>query len=243
MLTCYVIDDEPHAIRSLLAYIEKTPLLQVTGTNENPLAALSHFQETNEYPDITFLDIDMSGISGIELSSILKGKTAIVFTTAHPDFAIEAFEMEISDYLLKPFSYERFVKCVYKINDLIEQRKSRNKTAVEDFFYIQTEAKGKLVKVSFSDIFYVESQKNYVSIALQGKKYLTYLTLAEIEDKLPASFLRISKSFIINTDKISHLEGNQIFLQNFKEGFVLSPTYKDSFSTYMKEHLIKTKRL
>ncbi|MGZ5221246.1 MAG: LytR/AlgR family response regulator transcription factor, partial [Chitinophagaceae bacterium] len=168
MLTCYIIDDEPHAIRSLQAYIDKTPLLQLSGYNEDPLAALAHFQQTNEYADITFLDIDMSGISGIELSSILKGKTAIVFTTAHPDFAIEAFELEISDYLLKPFSYERFIKSVYKINDLIEQRKARARSVVEDFFYIQTEAKGKLVKVYFKDIFYVESQKNYVSISLQG---------------------------------------------------------------------------
>src|ERR1043165_4695331 len=126
MLTCYIIDDELHAIKSLLAYIEKTPSLQLIGYSENPLHALSQFQEKNEYADITFLDIDMPQLSGIELSSMLKGKTAIVFTTAHTNFAIEAFELEVSDYLLKPFSYERFLKCVHKINELLIQNETKN---------------------------------------------------------------------------------------------------------------------
>lgn len=241
MLTCYIIDDEFHAIKSLLAYIEKTPLLQVIGYNENPLEALTHFQQTSEYPDITFLDIDMPQITGIELSAILKAKTTIVFTTAHPTFAIEAFELDISDYLLKPFSYERFIKCVYKINDKLLEKRNKKET-IGSFFYIQAEGKGKFIKVCFEDILFIESQKNYLSIVTPGKKYLTYLTLAEIEEKLPTSFMRINKSIIINTDKISHLEGNEVFLQAMKGTFTVSATYKDAFTTHMKKHLIKTKR-
>ncbi|MEJ7820673.1 MAG: LytTR family DNA-binding domain-containing protein [Chitinophagaceae bacterium] len=242
MLSCYIIDDELHAIKSLSVYIDKTPSLQLIGYNENPITALSHFQEANTYPDITFLDIDMPQISGIELSSILKGKTAIIFTTAHPEFAIEAFELDISDYLLKPFSYERFIKCISKISDLILQRRNKSGDPIEDFFYIQVEGKGKLIKVFFKDIIFIESQKNYLSIVTEEKKHLTYLTLTEIVEKLPASLLRISKSYIINTNKISHIEGNEIFLINKKESFIIGSSYKNAFSHHMNEHLIKTKR-
>lgn len=242
MLSCYIIDDELHAIKSLSAYISKTPLLHLMGYSENPFEALSHFQEIHTYPDITFLDIDMPEISGIEVSSILKGKTAIAFTTADPNFAIKAFELDISDYLLKPFSYERFVKCVYKIDDVINQRKNKKADLTEDYFYIQVEGKGKLIKVYFKDIFFIESQKNYLSIVTQEKKHLTYLTLKEIEEKLPASFLRISKSYIVNTNKISHVEGNEIYLVDNKESFIIGSSYKDAFTQYMKEHLMKTKR-
>lgn len=242
MLSCYIIDDELHAIKSLSAYINKTPLLHLMGYNENAFEALSQFQETHTYPDITFLDIDMPEISGIEVSSILKGKTAIVFTTAHPNFAIEAFELDISDYLLKPFSYERFIKCIYKISDIIIQRKKNRADLGQDYFYIQVEGKGKLIKVYFQDTIFIESQKNYLSIVTIEKKHLTYLTLTEIEQKLPTSFLRISKSYIINTNKISHVEGNEIFLLTNKESFIIGSSYKDAFNHYMKEHLMKTKR-
>jgi DNA-binding LytR/AlgR family response regulator len=243
MLTCYIIDDEPHAIKTLQAYIGKTPWLQLIGSNQRPLEAVSHFQDTNEYADITFLDIDMPEISGIELSSILQRKTAIVFTTAHTDFAIKAFEMEASDYLLKPFSYQRFLKCADKLNSLISQKRDKNKKAIDDFFYIQAEGKGKLIKLSFRDIIYLESQKNYLSIVTAQKKWLTYLTLTEIQEKLPPAFLRINKSFIVNTDKITHIEGNEIFLLNVKESFPIGASYKEAFSLHMKEHLLKTKRL
>ena len=106
----------------------------------------------------------------------------------------------------------------------------------------QAEGKGKLIKILFKDIGYVISQKNYLSIVTQEKKYLTYLTLTEIEEKLPPSFLRINKSYIINTNKIRHVEGNEIFLINIKEGFTIGSSYKDAFSNHLKEHLIKTKR-
>ncbi len=240
MLTCYVIDDEPHAIKSLVSYIERTPLLRLTGTSENPMEALSKFQEENAYPDITFLDIEMPQISGLELSTLLKDKTAIVFTTAHPDFAITAFEMDVSDYLLKPISFERFLKCVNKINSRLSERVKN--ASGDDFFYIQTETKGKLIKINYHDIIYIQSQQNYLSVVTSDKKHLTYLTLIEMEKKLPSSFIRISKSFIINTDKISHVQGDELFLENDRTAITIGPSYKQSFAEFMKEHLIKTKR-
>ena len=240
MLSCYVIDDEPHAIKSLVSYIGRTPLLQLTGTSENPLEALALFQEKKQYPDITFLDIEMPQLSGIELSAMLRDKTAIVFTTAHPNFAIEAFEMDISDYLLKPFSFERFLKCVNKINERISEK--TKKAVADDFFYIQSESKGKFIKLMFDEILYIQSQKNYLCVVTPEKRHLTYLTLGEIEEKFPLSFLRISKSFIVNTDKITHLEGDEVYLEQEKEALTIGSSYKEAFAEFMRTHLIKTKR-
>jgi DNA-binding LytR/AlgR family response regulator len=217
MKTCYIIDDELHAISNLQDYIEKTPGLSLTGTNQNPLQALAQFQESEVYPDITFLDIDMPHLSGIELS--------------------------VSDFLLKPFSYERFLKCINKIIPILQKKKNEPSRVSEDHFYIQTDGKGKMTKLFYRDIFYIESQKNYLSIVTAQKKLLTYLTLSEIEEKLNGQpFLRIHKSYIVNTEKISHVEGNEIFLTDIKENFPIGVSYKDAFLAYMKEKLIKTKR-
>jgi len=175
MKTCYIIDDELHAISNLQDYIKKTPGLNLIGTNQNPVQALSFFQESEAYPDITFLDIDMPHLSGIELSSMLKGKTIIVFTTAYPNFAIDAFDLEVSDFLLKPFSYERFLKCINKINPILQKKKNELPKVSEDHFYIQTDGKGKVTKLFYRDIFYIESQKNYLSIVTAQKNCLLTL--------------------------------------------------------------------
>lgn len=240
MLSCYVIDDEPHAIKSLTAYINRTPALELLGSSEDPLEALSVLQKENKFPDITFLDIEMPQLSGLELGRLLKDKTAVVFTTAHPNFAVEAFELDISDYLLKPISFERFIKCITKIRDRILEK--RINQVNDPFFYIQTETKGKLIKLQFDEIIYMQSQKNYLSIATKHKKHLTYLTLSEIEEKLPPFFLRVSKSFIVNTDKINRLEGDEVFLEDEINAITIGTSYKESFAAFMKEHTIKTKR-
>jgi DNA-binding LytR/AlgR family response regulator len=240
MLSCYVIDDEPHAIKSLVAYINRTPVLELIGYSENPLDALSVFQQQNKYPDVTFLDIEMPQLSGIELGRMLKDKTAVVFTTAHPNFAVEAFELDISDYLLKPISFERFVRCINKIGYRVMEK--RKKQEDNDFFYIQTETKGKLIKLQFDEIVFMQSQKNYLSIVTKNKKHLTYLTLSEIQEKLPPSFLRVSKSFIVNTDKIIRLEGDELFLEGETNAVTVGTSYKETFAAFMKSHIIKTKR-
>jgi two-component system LytT family response regulator len=240
MLTCYVIDDEAHAIKSLVSHIEKTPLLQLLGTSQDPLQALSQMEEKNQYPDITFLDIDMPQISGLELSSMLKDKTSVVFTTAHPHFAVDAFEMEASDYLLKPIAFHRFLKCVHRISERLAEKKQTQEG--DDFFFIQTEGKGKLTKLYFDEVLYIESQKNYVAVVTTEKKHLTYLTLGEMEEKLPRPFMRINKSFLVNTAKITHVEGNEVFMEQVKTGFVIGAAYKENFTNYMKDHLVRTRR-
>lgn len=237
MLTCYIIDDESRAINVLVSHISKTPSLQLLGSSTKPLEALSEFAAKNNYPDITFLDIEMPQINGIEASTLLKDKTAVVFTTAHPDFAIEAFEKDISDYLLKPISFERFAKCVQKLQRRFEEKKS----GPAESFYIQTGNKGKMVKVHFADILFIESQGNYVAITTKEEKHLTYFSLTDLQERLPSSFLRINKSFIANTDKINRVEGYEVFFEN-GTSYLVGTSYKASFTEYMNRQLFKSKR-
>lgn len=240
MLSCYIIDDEPHAIKSLRSLIEKAASLKLMGVNSNPLSALDEFQKQDHYPDITFLDIEMPEISGIDISLLLQGKTQVVFTTAHPGFAVTAFGMDVIDFLLKPVSLARFMQCINRVEDRMTQKNRREER--DNFFFIQTECKGKLIKINFDEVLYIESQKNYVSIVTFSKKHLTYLTLSEIETRLPSAFLRISKSFIVNTLNISRIEGNEIFLENHELSLLIGSSFKEDFSRFMQSHVIKTKR-
>jgi two-component system LytT family response regulator len=178
MTSCYIIDDELHAIQVLAGYVNKTPGLELAGSTENPLEGLNEFREKG-YADITFVDIDMAQLSGIEVATLIGNKTSVVFTTAFPKYAVEAFEKDASDYILKPITYERFLKCINKITARIGSKKEN------DFFYIQCESKGKIIKLNYDDIIFVEALKNYVSIHTADNKHLTYLTLKEMEGSLP----------------------------------------------------------
>jgi DNA-binding LytR/AlgR family response regulator len=240
-MTCYVIDDEMHAIKSLMTLIEKTPEITCVGFQQNALQALKTLGQSASFPDITFLDIDMPEISGLDVSLQLTSKTRIVFTTAHPNFAVQAFELGIEDYLLKPISYQRFIKCIHRLRETASG-KEKPHNARQDFFYIQTEGKGKVIKLYFSQILYIVSQKNYVQFVTDDNKYLTYLTLTEVEDKLPDTFLRISKSYIVNTTMISQIEGNEVFVSGFNDSFVVGPSYKAAFQAYLNDYYFRSKR-
>jgi len=242
MLTCYIIDDELHAIKSLINHIEKTPSLQLIGYEHNPIEALSFLKSKDIYPDIVFLDVEMPHLSGIELAALIQGKTTVVLTTAHPSFALEAFDREVTDYLLKPIPFSRFLKCITRINERLAQEKPKEQNTINNYVYIQTEGKGKLMKLFFQNIIVMESQKNYVAITTSTSKHLTYLTLSELENKLPSTFLRVNKSYVINTDKITHVEGNEVFLEGQKQSIPIGISYKESFLNYVNHHLVKTKR-
>ncbi len=238
--TCYIIDDELHAIETLKAYIEKTPGLELIGSSTNPLEALALFRDTGKYADITFLDVDMPQLQGTEVAVLLGNNTHIIFTTAYQDYALNGFELGVSDFLLKPFPYERFLKSLYKVQGSLKLKQPeipRNSA-----LFIQTEGKGKIVKLFHDHILYMESKKNYLSIVTQEKAYLTYLSLSEMESELPGHFFRIHKSFILNTDFISHIEGNDIFLKGIPEPLPIGASYRDTFFNFVKERLVKTKR-
>ncbi|NCD70025.1 LytR/AlgR family response regulator transcription factor [Mucilaginibacter agri] len=241
-LSCYIVDDETHAIEVLVDHIANIKDLSLLGYNSNPVTALHEVNE--KHPDVLFLDIDMPNLNGIEFSKLIKPDIRVIFTTASPNFALDAFEISAFDYLLKPISYSRFQRAINKLNQFISINDNRDARSAEkeDFFYIKCENKGKMVKINYDDIMYVESNSNYVIISTKDTKYNTYLTLKEIKERLPdTSFFRIHKSFVINHTKINYIDGNQVVLTD-KSVLQLGNTYREAFFDLVNRHIIKTSR-
>ena len=163
-LTCYIVDDEHHAVKILRRYIEQTEGLELVGYATNPVTGLNEVTRTDS-PALTFLDVDMPELSGMEFAGLANLHTEIIFTTSFPEYAVEAFEKEAFDYLLKPISYERFLKSIKKAKKAALARQHKP-VAGDDFFFITTEIKGKMVKIAISDIIYVEAAQNYVQLHL-----------------------------------------------------------------------------
>lgn len=237
-MTCYIVDDESHAIETLTRYIEKVPGLELIGSATNPLVALDLIN-TSIQPDITFLDVDMPQLSGIELAGLINDRTKIIFTTAFSNYAVAAFEKNASDYLLKPISFERFLASIKKVS---ENPKALSSQTPDDHFYIKSNIKGKVIKLSFSDIYCFESIKNYIAIYTIDNKYVTYLTMKELEKILPEQqFLRVHKSFIVSTRVITTVDGSSIQLKN-NSNIPLGQTYKSLVQAYITEKLITSSR-
>lgn len=239
-LSCYIVDDELHAIEVLASHIEAISDLQLLGYNTNSIAALREVNEKR--PDVVFLDIDMPNLDGIEFKKLIHPDIRVVFTTGSTDYALDAFEISAFDYLLKPISYSRFQRAINKLNQFVSINDQQQLKPKEDFFYIKCENKGKMVKVNFDDIMYVESNSNYVIVSTTETKYNTYLTLKEIKARLPDnSFFRIHKSFVINHTKINYIDGNQVVLTD-KSVLQLGNTYREAFFDLVNQHIIKTSR-
>lgn len=239
MFTCYVVDDEAHAIETLVSYIEKAPGLELLGTSTNPLEALDRINNTIR-PDITFLDVDMPQLSGLDLAGLISDRTAVIFTTAFPDYALGAFEKNAADYLLKPISFERFLNSVKKVSAHL---RAHTPDPANDHIFIKSNIKGKVTRLNFKDIVYVESIKNYVIIYTEDEKMVTYLTMKELEAALPPeNFFRVHKSYIVNADKIKTVNGVNILLQ--KNIMVpLGQMYKIALQDYINTKLVSSSRL
>ncbi len=241
MLRCFVIDDDSEAILLLKEYIEKTPFLVLAGTAENPLEALDALTG-QDAPDITFMDIDMRQLSGLELAGMVNLYTSVVFTTAFPQFALQAFEKEAFDYLLKPINYERFIKCLQRIRRKMHRLAGHTVNHGSDFFDIKSEVKGRMVKLRFEEVHYIEGAANYILLYTAEGKHMTYLTMGEIQQHLPGRlFARIHRSFIVNIDSVRIIERNRIKLDNGIE-LPMGNHYKQRFLEIMDEKLINTDR-
>lgn len=235
------MDDEIHAIKVLTKHIDRTPGLHLIGSETNPLTAWSTISAGIIKPDLVFLDIDMPQLSGIELADLLK-PVPVIFTTAHPDYALEAFEKNAIDYLLKPFSYERFLKALTKINERLSITHQTVVADDEKDFYIKSETKGKMIKVKYEDILYIEAKANYLKFYLGNKSHLAYLTLKELDEKLPSKiFLRVHKSYIVNLTKIIALDSAHILLEN-KDMVEIGRSYKSNLLEVINPKLISSKR-
>jgi len=236
---CVIIDDEQHAIDLLTDYISELPSLSIFKSFTNPILALDEIRVEDDI-DIVFMDIDMPGISGLELAKTLRYKTKkLVFTTAHTQYAVEAFDVRADSYLLKPIKISKFAVLV---NELTESMHI-GVASKANFFYIKGDEKGKHIRVNMDDIVMVEGMKNYVVIYTGDEKFTTYLTMIEAENALmnDGRFMRIHKSFIINTDEILKVSGNNVYLSNDTE-IVLGVSYKERFNDYLNENTLKTGR-
>ncbi len=243
MISCFIVDDEEGALNILRTFIEKTPFLQLAGSSTNPLEALSLLQ--SQPVDLLFLDIHMPELSGLDVVRLLKGKVKVVFTTAYSEFAVESFELEAIDYLLKPIAFERFLKAAQKaLNTSIEPSdRWRPEENADDYIFVKTESKGKMTKVKLSDIIYIEGMKNYVAIHTEREQVVTLLNIKDLEDRLPARrFMRVHKSYIVALSKIQALDGNHIFFQGMKAHVPLGETYRTGFFATLQEKVMNGRK-
>lgn len=212
MLQCIIADDEPIARQILESYIESVPNLELVSSCKNAFEVMQILQ--NQHVDILFLDINMPKLTGISLLKTLQQKPNVIITTAYPEYAIEGFELSVTDYLLKPFSLERFLQAVAKVQhktNFIKETVVLEKEPVPDTLFVKSDKK--IIKLNFNDISYIEAYGNYIKI-YTDTMVLTSQTLSNFTDKLPDNFLRIHKSFAINFDYLKFIDGNQIILQN-----------------------------
>jgi DNA-binding LytR/AlgR family response regulator len=203
-----IIDDEPLARKGLKEYITDVDFLTLAGEFDNPLKAADMI--SSGQVQLLFLDIQMPRITGLDFFRSLQHPPPVIFTTAYPQFALEGFEVNALDYLVKPFSFERFLKAALKAKEYYEVRESNlSDSRNADYFFIK--ADNKLVKIAFDEVLYAEALQNYVNIYTTTKKYMTYLTFKAVEDYLPsAQFLKVHKSYIVAASKIDSIEGNDI---------------------------------
>ena len=209
-INCIIIDDEPLARKGLKEYIHDVEFLNLLGEFDNAVKATEVLGKGDV--QLLFLDIQMPKITGLDFFKSLQHAPPVIFTTAYPQYALEGFDLNALDYLVKPISFDRFLKAAMKAKEYYEIRQ-QNKQEAGDYFFIK--ADNKLVKIFFEEILFVEALQNYVTIHTTDKKYVTYLTFKSVEEYLPADrFIKTHKSYIISASKLDSIEGNDIRIGN-----------------------------
>ena len=229
MMNCVIIDDEPLAVKLLEGYVEKTHILKLSMSFTDPIKAI-HFLEQKEV-DLIFLDVQMPQLSGVQFMKIINGKYPIILTTAYEDYAIDGYNFDAVDYLVKPISYERFYQSIQKAQR--RSIKAQPKSQIEsDQIFVKSEHK--TIKIDLNEIQYLEGLSDYVAIHLAGgKRVLTLDTLKNFETLLPNDkFRRIHKSYLINLTKIDFIERQRIVITG--KHIPIGATYQKSFWEYVK---------
>ncbi|MEY8594057.1 LytTR family DNA-binding domain-containing protein [Butyricimonas hominis] len=233
-MNCIIVDDEPLAREAIELLTGENTRLKLTGTFNNALSA-SRFMEDNPV-DLVFLDIQMPGITGIEFARAIPRRTLVIFTTAYTEYALDSYEVDAIDYLVKPVEAERFQKAVEKAmiyHALLLQEEKENIEPIDnEFFFVKSDRR--YFKVNFKDILFIEGLKDYVIIQLADQRIITRMNLKTTYELLPKKdFLRVNKSYIVNTNHIDSFDNNDIFIGNYE--IAIGNTYRDSFfDTFMK---------
>ncbi len=216
-LKALIIDDEPLAHKVILNFANDIPFLEIVGQSYLAIDALEFLK--NQQVDLIFLDMQMPKLKGLDFLRILPQKPLVIVTSAHQEFALESFELDVCDYLLKPFRFDRFLKAVNKAAELQKLKAAPSETSTtteepeNDQIFIKSDKRH--IQLRYADIYYLESHGNYVKVWLENQFHLTPKTLTSFEEALPGDiFLRIHKSFIVNLRHVHYLEGNQLVMRN-----------------------------
>ena len=238
MIRAITLDDEPLALKLVSGYIEKTPFLELLSSFDNPLDAME-FLDDNPV-DLIFLDIQMPDLTGIEFTRIIGSRPKIIFTTAFEKYALEGFRLEAVDYLLKPLSYEEFLKAAKKAEKLIRLERAEQHEEIEsnnEFLFLKSEYK--IRRINFNEITYIEGFKDYVKVYLQKEPnpILSINSLKSLEVKLPdLKFMRVHRSFIVNLEKIDTIDRSRIVFG--KVYIPISEQYKEKFQQYLDKNFL-----
>ncbi len=225
MISAIAVDDESMALEVVKSHASKVPYLHLQQTFTNAIMALEYLKENPV--QVIFLDINMPDISGVDLATLLPKSTQVIFTTAYSDYAVQGFELDALDYLLKPFSFGRFLKACQKAQEWFELQPDSEPA----FIFIKT-SEGE-VKIKFNELLFCEASGNYVNFQLEDKKYLSRLTLAEAESLLPSYLIRTHRSFLANIRKVERLERHQVVLGG--KAVPLSSSFSDEFREKLSE--------
>ncbi len=209
-LTAIIIDDEPLARKKVETFIDKSGLIDLKGSFQNPVEALDFLKDNRI--DLIFLDIRMSELSGFEFLDKLQNRPSVIIASAYEEYALKGFEYEVDDYLLKPFSYERFLKAIEKIKS---SRDSANISEAEKVDYITVKSENRIEKININSILYIEGMRDYLRIHTTDKKIMTLMNFSTMESILPADkFIRIHRSFMVAIDKINVIEKDSVSVNN-----------------------------
>jgi len=237
-LKCIAVDDEPLALDIIEDYISKVPFLELVKRTENAIEALQMVQSGGI--DLVFLDIQMPELTGIQFLKIANGKSNYILTTAYSQYALESYDLNVSDYLLKPIAFDRFYKAVEKVHNQVKPTEpimppqpiltsapfSSSANPIQDFIFVKTEHK--IQKIELDDILYIEGLKDYISIYTKSERIITLQNMKKMEETLPqGQFIRVHKSYIISLDKIESIERSRISICG--KIIPIGDTYRDEF--------------
>jgi len=233
-LKCVIVEDEPKAMSLLLEYIEQVDFLKLLFYSSDPVDALNYTM--NNKVDLIFVDINLPTFSGLELAALLNEQTHVIFTTAYSQYAVQSYEYNAADYLLKPITFTRFLKAVQKIKDNQRSQKSslQKEDELADNFFVKSGKK--IIQLQWSEIQYLEGTQEYVTLVTSVSKIFVYKRMKEFEAISPQDFQRIHNSYIINTRFIERIEDNQVFIS--KKAIPIGKKYKNLFSEKLNRKLL-----
>ena len=238
MISCITIDDEPLAIKQLDSYIKKLPYLSLVKSFSSAVRALEFLQENRV--DLMFVDINMPDLSGMEFVQSLTHPPKVIFTTAYREYAVEGFQVDAADYLVKPISFAAFSKSVEKTRQRYFSKSEQQPSIRHDDEFLFIKSEYKIIRVNFSEIKYIEGMSDYVRIhQINEKPIMTLLNMGKLMEHLPAGkFMRVHRSFIVNLDKIHTIERNRIIFD--KDTYIpVSEKYKDDFQRFLDNNFLK----